>query len=159
MHRLVAALFALTLATGLAGCTQASEEFRDLTEFVDGMAVDSDMGAFRVVISSADGAIGVGRNDLTVRLGFHDPDDPEAEGRGIPGAELHLDAWMPGTDMQMNTAPTIAYLGDGAYAIDNVVLDRPGIWNVDLEIEVGSGMYETVSLAFDVAVLDFRENE
>lgn len=157
MSRFSAALLALTLATPLAACTSTeSDEVRDVTEFRDGMAVDSDNGAFRVVLSSEDGAFGVGQNNLLVRVGFHDPNDPEAEGRGIPNAELAVDAWMADADLSMQSEIEVEYLGDGAYAVDNVVLTEEGVWNVDIDISVGDGMYETVSLAFDVDELDYR---
>lgn len=157
MTRLCTALLALALVTPLAACTDAEDvEFREVTEFVDGMAVDSDNGAFRVVLSSEDGRLGTGRNDLLVRVGFHDPSDPEAEGRGIPNAEVMVDAWMPDAELSMQSEIAVSYMGDGAYAIENVVLDRSGVWNFDIEIRVGDGMYETVSLAFEVEDLDYR---
>lgn len=152
------ALLALALVAPLAACIGADSdvEFREVSEFVDGMAVDSDDGAFRVVLSSEDGALGTGRNDLIVRVGFHDPTDPEAEGQGIPGATVLVDAWMPDSETAMQSELEVSYIGDGAYAVDNVVLDRAGVWNVDIEIQVGEGMTETLSLAFDVADLDYR---
>lgn len=159
MNRISTLALALLLATPLAACTEASDsetEFRDVMEFVDGMGVTSDDGAFRIVLSSEDGALATGRNDLIVRVGFHDPIDPQAEGRGIPGATVLLDAWMPNAELAMKSELEVSYLGDGAYAVDNVVLDRPGVWNVDIEISVGQGMHETVSLAFEVNELDYR---
>jgi hypothetical protein len=157
MTRLSTVLLALALVTPLAACTEgADDEFREVTEFVDGMAVDSDNGAFRVVLSSEDGKLGTGRNDLIVRVGFHDPADPEAEGRGIPNAEVIVDAWMPDTELSMQSDIEVNYLGDGAYAVENVVLERDGVWNFDIEIRVGDGMHETVSLAFEVDDLDYR---
>ena len=157
MTRLTTLALALVLATPLAACTEETDtEFRAVTEFVDGMAVDSDDGAFRVVLSSEDGALGTGRNDLIVRVGFHDPSDPQAEGRGIPNANVIVDAWMPDAEVAMQSDIEVSYIGDGAYAVENVVLDRKGVWNFDIEIRVGDGMYETVSLAFDVEDLDYR---
>ncbi len=157
MTRISTALLALALVAPLAACTEdANAEFRAVTEFEDGMAVDSDDGAFRVVLSSEDGALGTGRNDLIVRVGFHDPQDPEAEGRGVPNAEVVVDAWMPDAEVTMQSKIEVGYLGDGAYAIDNVILDREGVWNFDIDIRVGDGMLETVSLAFDVEHLDYR---
>lgn len=157
MTRLCTALLALALTTPLAACTDdGGDEFRELSQFVDGMALDSDSGAFRLVLSSEDGRLGTGRNDLLVRVGFHDPHDPEAEGRGIPNAELLVDAWMPDTEVAMHSAIEISYMGDGAYAVENVVLDRAGVWNFDIVIRVGDGMHETVSLAFEVEDLDYR---
>jgi hypothetical protein len=157
MTRLCTALLALALVTPLAACSETdATEFRDVSEFVDGMAVDSDSGAFRVVLSSEDGQLGTGRNDLIVRVGFHDPNDPEAEGRGIPSADVVVDAWMPDTEVSMQSEIEVSYLGDGAYAVENVVLDRAGVWNFDIVINVGDGMHETVSLAFDVEDLDYR---
>jgi hypothetical protein len=157
MTRLCTALLALALVTPLAACSETDDaEFRDVSEFVDGMAVNSDSGAFRVVLSSEDGRLGTGRNDLIVRVGFHDPSNPDAEGRGIPNAEVLVDAWMPDTELSMQSEIEVTYLGDGAYAVENVVLDRSGVWNVDIEISVGDGMHERVSLAFEVDDLDYR---
>jgi hypothetical protein len=159
MNRLSTLALALVLATPLAACTEQADSesvFRDVVEFVDGMGVSSDDGAFRVVLSSEDGALGTGRNDLIVRVGFHDPTDPQAEGRGVPGATVLVDAWMPDAEVAMKSEIDVSYIGDGAYAVSNVVLDRPGVWNVDIEISVGQGMHETVSLAFDIGALDYR---
>jgi len=159
MNRLSTFALALALATPLAACTEQAESdaaFREVISFVDGMGVSSDYGAFRVVLSSEDGALATGRNDLIVRVGFHDPSDPEAEGRGVPGATVLVDAWMADAEVAMKSEIEVSYIGDGAYAVNNVVLDRPGVWNVDIEISVGRGMHETVSLAFDVDALDYR---
>ncbi|EDM74695.1 hypothetical protein PPSIR1_06621 [Plesiocystis pacifica SIR-1] len=156
MTRITAALFALALAAPLAACTEAEDtDFRDVSEFVDGMGVASDSGAFRVVLSSTDGDLGVGQNDLIVRVGMHDPTDPDAEGRGIPGADIDIDAWMPGAEVSMQSELAVEYLGDGAYAVDNVVLTDEGVWNFDMVITKGS-MVETVTLAFDIDELDYR---
>ncbi len=155
MNRINAALLALALAAPLAACTEdAPEDFRETAEFVDGMSFDSDDGAFRLVLSAEQGDLHVGRNDLVLRVGFHDVNDPEAEGRGIPNADIALDAWMPGADTSMQSEVEISYLGDGAYALDNVVLTREGVWNVDIDIAVGEGMLESASLAFEVDELD-----
>ncbi|MFO7564930.1 MAG: FixH family protein [Enhygromyxa sp.] len=158
MTRLSTLALALALVTPLAACTEEADsaEFREVLEFVDGMALDSDDGAFRVVLASEDGRLGTGRNDLIVRVGFHDPNDPDAEGRGIPGAKLEVEAWMPDAEVAMQSDIEVAYLGDGAYEVENVVLDRAGVWNFDIEIRVGEGMVETVSLAFEVDDLDYR---
>jgi hypothetical protein len=158
MTRFSTVLLALALVTPLAACTEGADEteFREVLEFVDGMAVDSDDGAFRVVLSSEDGRLGTGRNDLIVRVGFHDPTDPEGEGRGIPGAKVDIDAWMPDAEVAMQSDIEVSYLGDGAYEVENIVLDRAGVWNFDIEIRVGDGMYETVSLAFEVNELGYR---
>ena len=157
MKRLATTLLALALAAPLAACSEAdSDEFRAVTEFENGMTLDSDAGAFRVVLASEDGELDVGRNDLIVRVGFHDAEDPEAEGRGIPNAQVSIDAWMPDADTSMRSEVEVEALGDGAYALDNVVLTRAGVWNVDIDIRVGEGMHETVSLAFEVEDLSFR---
>jgi hypothetical protein len=158
MTRLSTVLLAVALVAPLAACTETADEteFREVLDFVDGMAVDSDDGAFRVVLSSEDGRLGTGRNDLIVRVGFHDPSNPEGEGRGIPGATVDVDAWMPDTEVAMKSELVVSYLGDGAYEVENIVLDRAGVWNFDIEIRVGDGMFETVSLAFEVDDLDYR---
>jgi len=156
MNHLSSALLALALIAPMAACSEPTDDFRSLESWENGMMVDSDAGAFRVTLSSADGMLGMGRNDLIVRVGFHDFNDPTDEGRGIPGAELEVEAWMPEADASMQSVIEIGYLGDGAYSVDNVVLTEEGVWNLDIEISVGDGMHESVSLAFDIDELDIR---
>jgi hypothetical protein len=146
------ALLALVLLVPAAGCdTDSSDlETRSIENFVDGMGLDSDDGAFRVTLWSDSGDIEVGRNDLVIRLGFHDPNDATAPGTGIPNARIDVDAWMPDVDEAMSSEPVVTYLGDGEYRIENVVLGEDGVWNFDFAVAVGENMRETVSLAFAV---------
>ncbi|MCA9685349.1 MAG: FixH family protein [Myxococcales bacterium] len=148
---------ALALVTPLAACDsgedQAPVETRAVEDFSDGMVVQSDSGLFHATLWSDSGTLEVGRNDLVLRLGFADPNDQNGEeARGLPiaGARLDLDAWMPDADTAMAAEPTIEYLGDGEYRIENVVLGEGGVWNVDVEIAVGDNLQESISLAFDI---------
>lgn len=151
MSRAYATLLAVSLLCPLTACdSQEDGELRAAEAFTDGMALDSDQGAFRVMLWSDSGELEVGRNDLVLRLGFHDPSDPEAPGIGIPSARVELDAWMPSADQTMPTEPQVTYLGDGEYRIENVVLPEDGVWNFDFEVAVGDNMYETISLGFIV---------
>lgn len=115
------------------------------------MALDSDDGAFRVTLWSDSGDLVVGRNDLIVRIGFHDPNDASAPGMGIPNARIDVDAWMPAADTAMQSEPIVTYLGDGQYSVENVVLGEDGVWNIDFDMAVGEHMRETLSLAFEIA--------
>lgn len=152
MSRITTTLLALSLLCPLTACdtTQDGVETRAVEDFSDGMACDSDMGAFRVMLWSDSGELEVGRNDLILRIGFHDPHDPDAPGQGIPSARVNVDAWMPDADESMPSEPTVSYIGDGQYRIENVVLPDDGVWNFDFELAVGEHMNETVSLAFNV---------
>lgn len=152
MSRIKSTLFALAILCPLTACETPEDEVetRAIENFTDGMAVDSDQGAFRVILWSDDGDLEAGRNDLIMRIGFHDPEDPEDPGLGIPGARIDLDAWMPNANEAMPSEPVVSYMGDGAYLIENVVLPDDGVWNFDFEVVVGENMHETVSLAFAV---------
>jgi hypothetical protein len=151
MSRAFTTLLAVSLFCPLMACDSPEDgESRAIEEFRDGMALDSDLGAFRVILWSDSGELEVGRNDLVMRLGFHEPDDPEAPGIGIPSARIDLDAWMPRADQTMPSEPSVSYLGDGQYRIENVVLPEGGEWNFDFEVAVGDNMYETISLGFIV---------
>jgi hypothetical protein len=150
MSRSYATLLAVSLLCPLAACDTQEDDNRAIEDFRDGMALDSDRGAFRVILWSDSGELEVGRNDLVMRIGFHDPNDPEAPGLGIPRAQVDLDAWMPNADETMPSEPEVTYLGDGQYRIENVVLPEDGVWNFDFEIAVGEHMYETLSLGFNV---------
>ena len=152
MSRFTTTLLALSLLAPLTACETPEDgvQTRAVEDFEDGMACDSDQGAFRVTLWSDSGELEVGRNDLVIRLGFHDPSDPEAPGIGIPSARIDLDAWMPAADEAMETEPAVTYLGDGQYRLENVVLTDDGVWNFDFEVAIGENMHETVSLAFAV---------
>jgi hypothetical protein len=151
MSRMFAALVATSLLCPLTACDSGQDvQTRAIEDFADGMAVDSDQGAFRVMLWSDSGELEVGRNDLVLRIGFHDPNDPEAPGLGIPSAVVDLDAWMPDADETMPTEPHVSYLGDGQYRIENVVLPDDGVWNFDFAVAVGDNMHETISLGFRV---------
>ena len=152
MSRITTALLAVSLLAPLTACDTTDEdvETRAVEDFQDGMACDSDQGAFRVMLWSDTGDLAVGRNDLVVRIGFHDPADPSAPGKGIPSAQIDIDAWMPAVDEAMATEPSISYLGDGQYRVENVVLTEEGVWNFDFELVIGEHMHETLSLAFEV---------
>jgi hypothetical protein len=154
MSPIKSTLLALCLLCPLTACDDIDQgddiETRAVEDFHDGMACDSDQGAFRVVLWSDTGDLEVGRNDLVFRIGFHDPNDPQAPGKGIPDARVDLDAWMPNANQAMATEPSVHYMGDGQYRIEDVVLTDEGVWNFDFEVAVGENMYETVSLAFAV---------
>jgi len=145
---LVAASLALCSSFALLACApETDDESLDAQPFVDGVAKDTQGDAFRVVLTSRDGALEVGENALLVRVGFHDPEDPLAPGVGIPEARVQLSAWMP-LDEGSSEAVSLHYAGDGQYLLDPVELDRPGIWQLDLEVDVGATMRENVSFTF-----------
>ncbi|MFO7562902.1 MAG: hypothetical protein R6X02_09700 [Enhygromyxa sp.] len=111
----------------------------------EGVAKDSDDGAFRVVLSAEEG-LRVGENELVVRLGFHDPHDPLSPGRGIPGAEVLLFAWMPHAGIELEELRGV-HVGDGRYAI-GLELPEPGVWQLDFGFAVGDGVSDSASFAF-----------
>lgn len=143
----------LLAACALIACdSEAIDEelLREARPFVDGVAKDTEHGAFRIVLRSDDGSLEVGENQLVVRVGFHDPEDPSAPGKGIPGANIGLTAWMPLDDGQVEQELPVQYLGDGEYQLAPIELDRPGIWQFDFAVAVGETMRENVSFAFVV---------
>jgi hypothetical protein len=134
------------LALGLAGCDPS--EPVEVTAFEDGVAKDTEGGAFRVVLYARDG-LEVGGNELIARVGFHDPGDPLAPGYGIPGARVHLDAWSidgAGDSVELEGA----YIGDGRYLFDDLELATAGAWQLDFSIQVGETLDESVAFAFEV---------
>ncbi|NVB41401.1 FixH family protein [Pseudenhygromyxa sp. WMMC2535] len=154
MSRFKPLALALALLAPLTACdgadVQDDVETRAVEDFSDGMSAASDMGLFRVTLWSDSGSLEVGRNDLVLRVGFDNPNDPSPRGNAIPSARVDLDAWMPAADLAMSAEPTVSYLGDGQYRLENVRLDAPGVWNFDFEIAVGENVRESVSLAFEI---------
>lgn len=137
------------LAVTATGCDPGQYEDiggPEAQAFVEGVAKDTEGGAFRVTLTSR-GGLAVGDNGLIVRVGFHDPNDPLDPGRGIPKAEVQLDGWTNAGEFAITTAePT--YLGDGQYLFEDLRLPEGGVWNFDISIAVGATLDESVSFAF-----------
>jgi hypothetical protein len=138
-------LLVFGLALGLVACDPHELE---VTTFEDGVAKDTEGGAFRVVLYAREG-LGVGGNELIARVGFHDPSDPLAPGYGIPGARVHLDAWPldgDGEPIELEGS----YVDDGRYSFDDLELSAAGAWQFEFSIEIGETLDESVAFAFEV---------
>ncbi len=146
LDRLAAVVLA-SLGVGLTACD--AEELPVAQTFVNGIAADTEGGAFRVVLHSESGNLEVGSNQLDVRVGFHLPDDPTDPGKGIPGAAVRVSAWMPHDEGALEPLSAV-YQGDGIYRVERLELEQPGIWQLDIDIDVGKTMRENVSFAFIV---------
>ena len=146
------ALLATALILPLAACDtgDTTDETVTAERFAGEMGCDTTDNAFRVVLNSDTDALIVGQNDLTFRLGMHDPTDAEAPGFGIPNARIDLDVWQPNGDGTMSVEPDIFYIGEGEYRIENVVVPESGVWQFDFTVEVGETMMDSVELAFEI---------
>ena len=73
-----------------------------------------------------------------------------ASGAPVRNARVAIDAWMPEQESAARPTQTAAdYAGGGAYRVAPVALDRPGWWNIRLQIAAAG---RTDSLAFNVIV-------
>ena len=73
------------------------------------------------------------------------------DGAPVEGAALRLESWMPDDGTAAPARPRVtAALGGGRYRVEGVRLDRPGWWNVKLE--VSSPAAGTDSLAFNLVL-------
>lgn len=136
----------LGLALGLTGC-EPSEPVQVIA-FEDGIAEDTEGGAFRVVLYAREG-LTMGANELVVHVGLHDPGDPFAPGYGIPSARVQLDAWpIEGAGEAVELEGV--HIGDGRYLFDDLELSAAGAWQFDFSIQVGKTMDESVAFAFEV---------
>ncbi|NJK33336.1 MAG: hypothetical protein HC927_13560 [Deltaproteobacteria bacterium] len=140
-------VLALTASVfALPACDEADDPV-EVTDFANGISADTEGGAFRVSLQSDSGELHVGSNQLEIRVGFHNPDDPFDPGKGIPGASVQVLAWMP-HDEGATDHIRAAYVGDGIYRFDNLEIDRSGVWQLDFDIDVGETLREDVSFAF-----------
>lgn len=48
-----------------------------------------------------------------------------------------VDAWMPAHQHGMNYEPEIESLGEGQYAVSNMVYHMPGLWQLKVTLETG----------------------
>jgi hypothetical protein len=71
-----------------------------------------------------------------------------ASGAPIPNARLTIDGWMPEQERVAHSAPTATqYASDGDYRVTPLALDRPGWWNVSVQISAAG---RADSLAFNL---------
>lgn len=141
---------ALGLVLVLGGCDTEEQQLElEAAPFEDGAVKDTEGGAFRVVLTSREG-LAVGENNLIARVGFHDPDDPLDPGRGIPGADLRLDAIHVDGEGFVGDLQG-SYLGDGRYELNDLVLDRPGVWRFEFSVAVGETIDESVAFVFEIS--------
>lgn len=63
--------------------------------------------------------------------------------------EITVDAWMPAHQHGMNYVPSINALGEGQFAISNLVFHMPGIWQIRVAVEV-EGAPSAYQLDIDV---------
>ncbi|KIG15986.1 hypothetical protein DB30_05040 [Enhygromyxa salina] len=138
------------MALTLGACDSDSQDLEASRAevFEDGVAKDTEGGAFRVMLFSREG-LEVGDNSLIAHVGFHDPHDPTDPGVGIPDADVLLDAYMPSGAGFVGDLEG-RYLGDGRYEITGLELSEPGIWRLELSIAVGATIDESVHFVFSV---------
>lgn len=142
-------VLALCLGVTAIGCDlDEGDPAADAVAFENGVAKDTDGGAFRVVLNSRSGLV-LGDNDIVVHVGFHEPSDPTGAGKGIPNADVRLLAHNLDTGAQ---TPELSgsYLGDGRYEFNGIELSEAGAWSFELAIEAGETIDESVAFVFDV---------
>lgn len=142
---MLALTFGIT-SLALCACDGAPVE---ATPYEDGIRKLTDRGAFHVELWSASGRPALGPNIFYVDVAMPDPSDPEALGRGIPEARLNVTAFMPNAD-GATEATIVHYVGDGRYQVEGLEFDEPGVWSLDVDIEVGQSMDEQVSFTFEI---------
>ena len=126
------------LATSLLvapGCDGGDTEAR---AYVDGQEQLTDDGEFTITLMHEDGEPAWGMNSFLIRVAMPDPNDPEAEGKGVPNLDVDLAAWMSDEDHEMDVVPTVTYEGDGFYRVDGVLLDSAGSWTLDFQVSIGA---------------------
>ena len=73
-----------------------------------------------------------------------------ASGAPIRNGSVAVEAWMPEQERVAPVAPTATeYAGAGTYRVRPVALDRPGWWNISVQVAAAG---RTDSLAFNVIV-------
>lgn len=77
---------------------------------------------------------------LRVETSNHEP---------VSGASLVMQAWMPEQPAQNEYRPRLIADGEGVYRVEGLGLDRPGWWNMKLEV---TNAGKTDSLAFNIII-------
>jgi len=68
------------------------------------------------------------------------------EGR-VANARIRVKSWAPETGEVSRITPSAHYVGGGRYVVDDIIFNRPGLWNVALLIDGPAG---ADSVAFNV---------
>jgi hypothetical protein len=68
-------------------------------------------------------------------------------GAPVATARIAVKSWAPQTGEVSRITPSAHYIGRGRYVVDDIVFNRPGLWNVALVID---GIAGVDSLAFNV---------
>jgi protein SCO1/2 len=68
----------------------------------------------------------------------------DKQGRPVDGAEINAVPWLPVDSHGVSEKPVVTKMGNGKYLMDNLVLDRNGMW--DLKVSVRSGAQEDRAL-------------
>ncbi len=139
-------------ALALSACDSEDQEVGGVVaqQFEEGVAQDTEGGAFRVVLTSRGGLEAGDESTLIARVGFHEPSDPDGPGKGVPGATVQLDAYMPNGAGYIESIEA-TYLNDGQYLLEGIELDQAGTWRFELGIEVGQTIDEHVAFSFNIA--------
>ncbi len=92
-----------------------------------------DAGRFELAWRTADGKIPRNRGfsmEVLLRRGS----------QPCPGANLIVGCWMPDHGHGMVRKPTVEELGDGRYAVNNMLLHMRGHWDLTFEVALGETM-------------------
>ena len=54
-------------------------------------------------------------------------------------SDVVVDAWMPAHQHGMNYEPEIEVLGEGRFAVTNMVYHMPGLWQLKVTLETANG--------------------
>lgn len=139
----------LVLACGALSATGCDPEPVEAAPFEDGQRLLTSRGAFAVQLWSAQGEPSLGVNTFYVDVAMPDPSSPETLGWGIPDAQLNVTAHQPNGDAATE-ASIVQYVGAGRYQVEGLVFDEPGVWSLDVDIEVGQSMDEQVTFTFEL---------
>ncbi len=149
--RVTSAWSALAIAVIGSGCAGASSAS---TSGGDG----GSCGSFaEAAVASGSGA------DVTASLHTVDGASP---GRGVDcvaldltmggaprdGLTISVHPWMPAMGHGSSVVPTVTALGGGRYAVSELAMVMPGLWQLQLTVD-GSGaggVHDTLTLSFDV---------
>src|SRR5512143_130435 len=97
----------------------------------------TDRGLFSVAIVIEGKELLKGANSVGIVIN-------DKQGRPVEGADITAIPWLPVDRHGVSDKPVVTRMGGGKYLMDNLVLDRNGMW--DLKISVKSGAQEDKAL-------------
>lgn len=119
--------------------------FVESHEWADGVVNVTDGGSYELALWHETGKPVVGDNGFVLDIALTDEKYADVE---ISGAQIWVDCYMPEAQHPMPVSPVVEPQAGGTYALRNLNFDRPGLWQIEVDLAWESFEPESTSFVF-----------